>query len=76
MSGLIALGSCRTCGGKVSAEARTCPHCGQPFPFTDRFDGARLELNRGNKINAIKLVREITGWDLAEAKRLVDSWEK
>ena len=63
-------------GDKVSREALTCPHCGQPFPFPEGFDGARLELRRGNKINAIKLVREITGMNLKEAKDLVDSWEQ
>ena len=24
--------SCRACKGKVSKEAPTCPHCGQPKP--------------------------------------------
>ena len=27
------LGHCKTCTGKVSSEAKSCPHCGQPFPF-------------------------------------------
>jgi hypothetical protein len=68
------LGACHCCGGRVSSEAPTCPHCGQPVPFLDGLDGARLELRRGNKINAIKLVREITNLGLKEAKDLVDSW--
>jgi RNA polymerase subunit RPABC4/transcription elongation factor Spt4 len=24
--------NCKTCKGKVSTEAKTCPHCGQPNP--------------------------------------------
>ena len=35
-----------------------------------------MELRRGNKINAIKLVREITNIGLKEAKDLVESWER
>jgi len=29
----IQIGNCKACGGKVSCEAATCPHCGQPSPF-------------------------------------------
>lgn len=30
----MALGACRECGGKVSSEAATCPHCGVATPYT------------------------------------------
>jgi ribosomal protein L7/L12 len=59
---------------QVSSEARACPHCRQPDP-QDGFARARAELSRGNKINAIKIVREQTGSDLKDAKDLVESWE-
>lgn len=36
---------------------------------------ARDLLNNGNKINAIKFVREATGMGLEDAKHLVESWE-
>jgi ribosomal protein L7/L12 len=68
------LGVCHCCGGRVSSEAKTCPHCGQPLPFIDKFTAARLEA-KTNKINAIMLVREITGMGLFDAKNLVDSWK-
>lgn len=68
------LGVCRCCGGQVSSEAEACPHCGQPDP-PEAFARARAQLSRGNKINAIKIVREQTGWDLKHAKDLVESWE-
>lgn len=74
----ILLGYCRCCTGKVSREAAICPHCGQPAPYQfgdDGFNAARAELRQGNKINAIKLVREKNGMGLAEAKALVESWE-
>jgi hypothetical protein len=29
----IQIGACSACGGKVSSEAKACPHCGQPSPF-------------------------------------------
>jgi predicted amidophosphoribosyltransferase len=28
----MALASCKECGGQVSTEAKTCPHCGKPNP--------------------------------------------
>ena len=36
---------------------------------------AKIELSKGNKINAIKLVREATGLDVKPAKDLVESWD-
>jgi hypothetical protein len=74
----ILLGYCRCCSGKVSREAVTCPHCGQPSPYQFGDDGygeARAQLKQGNKITAIKLVREKSGMGLAEAKAFVESWE-
>ena len=68
------LGICKCCRERVSSEANACPHCGQPDP-ADAFDRARAELSRGNKINAIKIVREQTGLDLKDVKDLVESWE-
>lgn len=34
----------------------------------------RVHLSQGNKISAIKLVREATGLGLRESKELVESW--
>lgn len=68
---------CRCCDGAVSNQARWCPHCGQPDPgpVADWEREAKEILRQGKKINAIKLVRESTGMDLATAKDLVESWE-
>lgn len=75
------LGVCKTCKGMVSDEATSCPHCGQPWPYVSaggnddpRFVEARQLNKDGRKIEAIKLVREITGLGLKEAKDLVESW--
>jgi hypothetical protein len=76
------LGGCRCCGGKVSSQARSCPHCGQPRPFAletsaelpDWALRALKVLRAGNKIEAIKMVRAAAGYDLKKAKDLVDSW--
>jgi ribosomal protein L7/L12 len=72
---MATLSACRTCGGKISTEARMCPHCGQPNPYESSLAGkVRLILREtNNKITAIKFVREQTGIDLKEAKDLVDS---
>lgn len=93
------LGTCKTCGGKVSSEAETCPHCGQPEPFVasyvevdeseiaewrDPKPGSHLDLlkeevvgylEKGKKIEAIKFVRDSTGWGLAKAKKYVETLE-
>ena len=77
------LGACRCCGGKVSSEARRCPHCGQPRPFPIElgkglpdWEVRAREAARTNKINAIKMVREATGYALEKAKNIVESWER
>jgi hypothetical protein len=27
------IGQCKACGDRVSDQAATCPHCGQPHPY-------------------------------------------
>jgi len=73
---MATLGSCRTCKGQVSSEAKSCPHCGQPFPLLNGVDEAQGYFHAGNKIAAIKSLREKNGLDLKDAKDIVDSWEK
>jgi len=67
------LGLCRACKGKVSSEATLCPHCGQPNPYEDQLGHVRALVAGGQKIEAVKVYRELTGCDLAEAKTFVDS---
>lgn len=76
------LGVCKTCKGMVSDEATYCPHCGQPWPYVapsstedPRLGEARQLARDGRKIEAIKVVREITGLGLKEAKDMVESWK-
>jgi hypothetical protein len=67
---------CRLCGGRVSSEADSCLHCGHPSSGSgeDWIAGkAREFLRKNEKIGAIKAVREMTGWDLVEAKLFVES---
>jgi ribosomal protein L7/L12 len=55
-----------------SAVPGACPSCGKPFPLPSRADEVARELAAGNKIMAIKIVRELTGLGLKEAKDYVE----
>jgi ribosomal protein L7/L12 len=73
------LSLCKCCTGRVSREAIYCPHCGQPKPTSGQESWAeevRNLVNQGNKIEAIKRVREATGMGLKEAKNYVDTRER
>jgi hypothetical protein len=34
---------CRACKHEISEQAMACPHCGEPFPAKDKFDGWGFE---------------------------------
>ena len=69
---------CRCCFAMVSNQATYCPHCGQPDPgpATTWETEAKEMLRQGKKIQAIRLVRASTGLSLADAKEVVDSWDR
>lgn len=69
------LGNCKTCTGRVSSEAPTCPHCGQPNPYNfDGLDQVRSFIQEGQIVEAIKKLREIDpNLGLKEAKDIVES---
>jgi large subunit ribosomal protein L7/L12 len=45
-----------------------------PAPVEDGYAEARALAAEGNKIHAIKVVRDQSGMSLKQAKNLVDSW--
>ena len=55
----------------------SAPPIGGPSPLSDPATDpdVQVQLARGNKIQAIKRVRELTGWGLKEAKDYVDGLE-
>lgn len=66
--------SCCACNGRVSFQARTCPHCGQPSPAVNKdvYQAAADLCRNGDRIAAIRKVHEMTGWGLAESKAYVE----
>ena len=72
---------CSTCGQVTSETARLCEHCGAPViksptdnaELTERIRRLAVE---GQKLDAIKLLREATGVGLAEAKAGVEAIER
>jgi ribosomal protein L7/L12 len=81
---MFKLGVCKCCSDKVSSEAMICPHCGQPCPYSEAPEDpeeifkreVRALLSEGEKIKAIKLVREKKYMDLPEAKKFVEKLEQ
>jgi hypothetical protein len=72
---------CSACGAALTEAARFCASCGSPVapapPLAGRAapldDEIRERLRQGQKLEAIKLVRERTGLGLKEAKDRVDA---
>ena len=76
-----AMKPCPACGQATSETARACEHCGSPVikSATDNVelaDRIRRLVAEGQKIEAIKLLREATGVGLAEAKAGVEAIER
>jgi hypothetical protein len=72
---------CPYCAEEIQDAAIACKHCGRDLKFgtavASKWEADARELLRsGNKIAAIKTVREGTGLGLKEAKDLVDEWRR
>lgn len=78
----MALITCPECGKQISDKAPVCIHCGYPMqeqptaaptvPTSKKVAIPSFKEPSQQKIPAIKVVREITGMGLAEAKEFVE----
>lgn len=73
---------CPQCQAQVAGDVPQCPQCGAPLASDattapeNSDDVLRDLLDRGEKIQAIKLFRERTGAGLAEAKAAVEALQQ
>jgi hypothetical protein len=54
---------CRTCRRDVSVEARSCPHCGAPFPARQEWNGVGFEWKSKAMVRGLPLVHVAVGRD-------------
>ena len=59
----MALNECRECGGQVSDQAVTCPHCGAPYPARAGWKGWGVDKEFGPHIFGYPLVHISFGRD-------------
>ncbi|RPJ86705.1 MAG: zinc ribbon domain-containing protein [Acidobacteria bacterium] len=59
----MALYECRECGGQVSDQAVTCPHCGAPYPARLVWKGWGVDKEFGPRIFGYPLVHIAFGRD-------------
>lgn len=64
--------TCRSCQKEVGYELRTCRHCGQKDPLGLE-DEIRPLVSKGQRIEAVRRVFELTKVGLKTAKEYVDS---
>ena len=67
---------CSRCGARNAAADSFCNECGAKTAVMSGDHSVLLNSYGSNKINVIKVVREITELDLKEAKDLVDNLPK
>jgi len=72
----VRLGFCKACKRQVSREAASCPGCGQPEPSQPVPDEILMLIARRHIIEAIKRIREVSRFDLREAKEFVEGLEQ
>lgn len=62
---------CNSCSGEISSQAKTCPHCGQPDPYTQvdaRLDAAihkhveRTMSRESNIVIGAMCIGVVWGW--------------
>jgi ribosomal protein L7/L12 len=65
--------NCPECGKEISDKASACIHCGFPLEQKDKLYKLVLLNIKGNYVMTLKLIRDITGYGLQEAKNLINN---
>ncbi len=66
----MALTTCRECEKEVSTQAKTCPHCGAPYPGRKDWKGSGIDWKTQTTLYGYPLVHIAFGRD-AQGKRRV-----
>ena len=69
------VGFCKSCKNKVSQDVKACSRCGQLEPFQPLPDVIHLLVTRGNRIEAIERLQELTGMDLKDSTDFIAGYD-
>lgn len=67
-------GTCKYCfGGQVTQKMQVCPFCKEHAPYIPVTQGVKLLLRKGYRLYATRLLADIYGWSLPQAKEHIDN---
>ena len=67
------VGICTNCQKGMEEVADVCPHCGKAGTYHSIDDELTKLVERGQRVDAVKRVMRVTGWELKESSAYVEA---